>query len=1191
MLWARRGFVSHVSSSSDSWRLRLERLERRELLAADVAITEFMASNRGTLDDGFGESSDWIEIHNSSGAAVDLQGWHLTDDSRNLTKWSFPSVTIEAGQFLVVFASGRDVVDDTGALHTNFKISKDGEFLALVRPDGTSLATQLATFPEQLTDVSYGIPMDEFGDPLSQEFGYFDQPTPGAANPPTHSLGPQIDAVDHSPRVVSSVDDLIVTAEVLPRLGAVASVSATYRVMYRDEVAIEMFDDGLGADVLAGDRIYTATIPAGAAAPGEMLRYSVLARDDAGSATRWPRILDTTGDDQSPEYAGTVIEDPSAVGQLPLFSWFTSNLAGAHSPSGARASVYFDGQFYDNVLARQRGAFTNADSQKFEFNDSQPFYVNPTLGRVPEINLNAQGDDGSFLRQTLAFESYAWAGAAASDSFLMQMRVNGRFDRVGIFIEQVDEGFLERHGLDPAGALYKFVQRENNVSSGPALGDLLTGVEKKTRQFEDLSDLQQLIDALNLPTPEDRRAFVFDNLNLPQIINYLAVRTVIAEADDTAKNFYLYRDTTGNGEWSIFPWDKDRSFGEPTEAVTNRLFMTHPYLGQGGNQLYRAIFEDPTTREMYLRRLRSVMDDLLQPSDPASDSLRYETRIDQLAASAADLLGPEVAAEVLTLKSFFPPHRENLYVTQSIDRRTNYDQIETLVPEFVDSVQYFVPTDNSLGPTWTDLAPPANVGQWTMGAAGLGFEREPEAFQGLIRTEVNPSDACAACTSILLRIPFVVEDLAAIQELTLRMKYDDGFVAYLNGVEVARRNVEGEPSFDTRAKGHLDTQAVVFENIVISDYLEALRPGDNLLAIQAMNINPTNSDMLISPELVTGVFGDDSAAGIPHRQIDRPSVTFGAFEDLSASGRPDESFLELTNPSDTAVDLSDWRLVGDVEYRFQPGTVVPASGRIFVSPNASAFRQRPAAPTGGMGLLVQGDYRGTLAGSTGTVSLLSSAGEVIDVLEISSRVTGDFNQDGQVDLVDVEQLCAAIQSGDPSFDLTGDGASDQTDLARLVQSILGTQFGDANLDGVFDSGDLVQSFQAGEYEDLVAGNSSWSEGDWDCDGDFGSSDLVLAFQAGGYVTSVPAQQLASDAAAAIVHFRARHPWRGSPGDADATLGAGRSRRQVASPERSSMGNARCNRRFDFWGCEFRLAPFIRAAGGRGRGRGRRRAAS
>ncbi|MCA9196978.1 MAG: hypothetical protein KDA87_05540, partial [Planctomycetales bacterium] len=80
------------------------------------------------------------------------------------------------------------------------------------------------------------------------------------------------------------------------------------------------------------------------------------------------------------------------------------------------------------------------------------------------------------------------------------------------------------------------------------------------------------------------------------------------------------------------------------------------------------------------------------------------------------------------------------------------------------------------------------------------------------------------------------------------------------------------------------------------------------------------------------------------------------------------------------------------------------------------------------------------------------------------------------------------------------------DLVFLIHNLHNTYFGDANLDGEFNSQDLVRIFTAGEYEDDIAGNSLWLEGDWNGDGDFTSSDLVLAFQDGGYELGPKPQQ-------------------------------------------------------------------------------------
>jgi hypothetical protein len=143
--------------------LQLETLEPRHVLSANVLISEFMASNSTTLQDGDGESSDWIEIYNGTSSQVNLAGWHLTDDEDDLLKWTFPAnaqVVLDPGEYLVVFASGQltsNYVDAGGYLHTNFALSADGEFLALTNNAGSVVHQYSPTFPTQRSDVSYGI--------------------------------------------------------------------------------------------------------------------------------------------------------------------------------------------------------------------------------------------------------------------------------------------------------------------------------------------------------------------------------------------------------------------------------------------------------------------------------------------------------------------------------------------------------------------------------------------------------------------------------------------------------------------------------------------------------------------------------------------------------------------------------------------------------------------------------------------------------------------------------------------------------------------------------------------------------------------------------------------------------------------------------------------------------------------------
>ncbi len=122
-----------------------------------VIISEFMASNSRTLADEDREYSDWIELHNETAGTVNLDGWFLTDDQADLNKWRFPATNLLANGYLVVFASGKNRAVAGRELHTSFSLSANGEYLALVKPNGAIASEFTPAFPEQFQDISYGI--------------------------------------------------------------------------------------------------------------------------------------------------------------------------------------------------------------------------------------------------------------------------------------------------------------------------------------------------------------------------------------------------------------------------------------------------------------------------------------------------------------------------------------------------------------------------------------------------------------------------------------------------------------------------------------------------------------------------------------------------------------------------------------------------------------------------------------------------------------------------------------------------------------------------------------------------------------------------------------------------------------------------------------------------------------------------
>lgn len=148
----------------------------------DPVITEFLASNTRTLADNDGKYSDWIELFNPDATPVNLNGWYLTDLATDKKKWQFPAVTLPAGGYLIVWASNEDRRDPAKPLHTNFVLNQGGDYLALIKPDGTTVATEFSpAYPPQLDDMSYGVTQPTAAGEAAIR-GFFRTPTPGARN-------------------------------------------------------------------------------------------------------------------------------------------------------------------------------------------------------------------------------------------------------------------------------------------------------------------------------------------------------------------------------------------------------------------------------------------------------------------------------------------------------------------------------------------------------------------------------------------------------------------------------------------------------------------------------------------------------------------------------------------------------------------------------------------------------------------------------------------------------------------------------------------------------------------------------------------------------------------------------------------------------------------------------------------------
>jgi hypothetical protein len=462
---------------------------------------------------------------------------------------------------------------------------------------------------------------------------FFTEPSPGEPNGiGREDMGPLLRNVNHSPNRPNDNEPLKITAQVESTFSELTSVTLHYRVQFGSEISIDMLDLGDNGDAQSNDNIWTAMIPAQAATSGELIRYYITAINGNGNQSRWPFYPDPI---DSEAYNGTTVLDSSIQTTLPVVQLFVENVSAADSGSGTRAAVYYDGELYDNVHMSVHGQSSRGFPKKsynLDFTSDHRFKYKSDQRRVKDIRLMTNWGDKSRIRNALAYEMIEQSGSIGHFSFQVRVQRNSEFFSIADFMEDGDDRWLERIGRDPNGALYKMY---NNLGGAG-------GNEKKTRRWENTSDLQALVSTLNPNRSLDQRIQdAWDMIDLPQTISYCVALALCSSQDHGHKNYYVYRDSDGSGEWALLPWDVDLSWGrnwlDSRGYFTDTLFQNNELdfynasqQGKPSNRFYNLIFEAPQFREMVLRRLRTVMDTVLQAPGTAKEELIIEKRIREM---------------------------------------------------------------------------------------------------------------------------------------------------------------------------------------------------------------------------------------------------------------------------------------------------------------------------------------------------------------------------------------------------------------------------------------------------------------------------------------------------------------------------------------------------------------------------------
>jgi len=572
-------------------------------------------------------------------------------------------------------------------------------------------------------------------------------------------------------------------------------------------------------------------------------------------------------------------------------------------------------------------------------------------------------------------------------------------------------------------------------------------------------------------------------LDVVNFIDYLIIRLWPNDWDWPQNNWSAACERSPTGRWRFFVWDAEGTF-ESGQLQVDRFSELNTQ-GNGNGYLYQALrankdfrllFADRVykhffnggalTQENVSRRFTEMRDELrsviLNMSTYIVDTWTpsrlnvflnaciregmYTFAGPTLVVGGVPRYGGHVGADELLQ---IVASRSGLPVYYTLDGSDPAQSGSAQVPLVTTLVSADAPK-RILVPSRPDTSvwrssPSFDDSRWIASSGlpgGVGFERGA-GYESHISTDVGKQMYNVA-GSCYIRIPFpFAEGREALETMTLSMQYDDGFVAYLNGTEVARRNFTGEPAWNSVASAaHDDAAAVLFETIDISAHIDKLQQGNNLLAIHGLNAGTTSSDFLIGAELTvrrsttnrrppdeqeyTAPIALTKSTRVKARVQSgstwsalaeavfavgpvRESLRISEIMFHPEAGAPDSEYLELTNVAGQTINLNLVTLTGGIDFTF-PDVELPPGAFCLVVKNPSAFEA-----VYGPGLPVVGRYAGSL----------SDSGERIELRDAADTVIHSFHyRDDWFDITDGGgfSLTVADPAGTPAT-LWGNGAA------------------------------------------------------------------------------------------------------------------------------------------------------------------------
>ncbi len=778
------------------WQYRVD----PEIQYAGVVISEIMAGNQSGLVDEFQDHVDWIELHNSNDVEIDLAGWALTDDPDDPGKWIVDDLKIEAHGYQIIFASAKDSLNrrGSGAPHTNFRLSRAGEFLGLYSPElPRRLVSDLGNrYPAQRNDHSYGLRP-------SGGYTYFAVPSPGAGN--SDALISEI-----LPKPVFSArrgfyDQPFQISLSSPVEGAV--------VRYTVDLSEPSLDNGIEfidpIDVRRRTTVRAATFKPGFL-PSETVTHSYLYRVSA-SRRSLPIMSLVTKDENLFGARGIMETSPRNTTERGR-EWERPVSVEYFLPDGSTGFQIDCGlRIQGGNYVRQRynpsgGLPFSKYSYRLYFRGDygESALTYPIIPRSPaddykQIVLRAGMNDHSnpFVVDELVRRLSADMGQVSAQGTLVSLYVNGIYKGYYNPTERIDEDFLDT--WQGGNGRYDIIAQFGEVRAG----DTVEWDRLKQTMARDLSVAANYEEASQL-------------LEIDAFIDYLLLNIYVGTRDWPHNNWRAARERTEGARWRFYVWDAEWSFFNQGGSVGHNTLTSELAVNQDIARFYQALSKNNNFRTRFADRVHrhffgqgaltdeNVMNRFQELRGAMSSVLR--NMANNIATTwiprRREIVFDHLAAEGLFLEDNIPSfsHEPGSVRVPAVSMTTGEGSIyytldgsDPFVPETSSgevlalvqertTKQVLVPVDSSVSSNWRRADRGFDASEWKSGRGGVGYD-EAQTYRSHIRIDVT-EEMNDENTSVYVRIPFNVslEDLAGFNLLNLRVKYDDGFVAYLNGI-------------------------------------------------------------------------------------------------------------------------------------------------------------------------------------------------------------------------------------------------------------------------------------------------------------------------------------------------------------------------------------------------------------------------